>query len=170
MFLKSLFKKKNIKRTHHNFPLKDSTFRNKDLIEGIKVILSKNMTMSKITEKFEKTFSKKLNTHHSLMVNSGSSANLLAFQCLVNPYRKKRLQRGDEVLIPSVCWPTSLWPIIQSGLKPIFVEVDKETLNINLKDLEKKISNKTKVLMLIHVLGNSANMEKIMEIIKLMGN
>jgi len=103
MSIKSLFKRKEVKRTHHYFTLKDSTFRNKDLIEGIKVILSKNMTMSKITEKFEKIFSKKLKTLHSLMVNSGSSANLLAFQCLVNPYRKKRLKKGDEVLIPSIC-------------------------------------------------------------------
>jgi CDP-6-deoxy-D-xylo-4-hexulose-3-dehydrase len=146
--------------------MKNSTFRERDLMEGIKAIVNENVTMSKITEKFEKTFSKKLKTQHSSMVNSGSSANLLAFQCLINPYRKKRLKKGDEVLIPSVCWPTSLWPIIQSGLKPIFVDVDKETLNINLKDLEKKISNKTKVLMLIHILGISTNMEKLMKIIK----
>jgi len=69
MSIKSLFKNINIKRTHHSFPLKDSTFRNKDLIEGIKVILSKNMTMSRETEKFQKAFSKKLKTTHSLMVN-----------------------------------------------------------------------------------------------------
>ena len=166
MSFKALFSKKNIRRTHHYFPMKKSTFRERDLIEGIKTIASENVTMSKMTVKFEKAFTKKLKTQHSVMVNSGSSANLLAFQCLINPYRKKRLKKGDEVLIPSVCWPTSLWPIIQSGLKPIFVDVDKETLNINLKDLEKKISNKTKVLMLIHALGISTNMEKLMKIIK----
>jgi CDP-6-deoxy-D-xylo-4-hexulose-3-dehydrase len=146
--------------------MKNSTFRERDLMEGIKAIVNENVTMSKITEKFEKTFSKKLKTQHSSMVNSGSSANLLEFQCLIKKKKKKRLKKGDEVLIPSVCWPTSLWPIIQSGLKPIFVDVDKETLNINLKDLEKKISNKTKVLMLIHILGISTNMEKLMKIIK----
>jgi len=58
------------------------------------------------------------------MVNSGSSANLLAFQCLINPYRKKRLKKGDHVLVPSICWPTSFWPIIQSGLKVKFVDID----------------------------------------------
>ena len=121
---------KEIKRTKHLFPLKDSTFRNKDLIEGIKVILSKDVTMSKVTKKFEKTFSKKMRIPYSLMVNSGSSANLLAFQCLINPYRKKRLKHGDEVLIPSICWSTSLWPIIQCGLKPVFVDVDRENFNI----------------------------------------
>ena len=78
--------KKEIKKTKHHFPLKDSTFRNKDLIEGIKVIFTKNVTMSKVTKKFEKTFSKKMKVPFSTMVNSGSSANLLAFQCLINPY------------------------------------------------------------------------------------
>ena len=157
---------KEIKRSKHLFPLKDSTFRNKDLIEGIKVIFSKNVTMSTVTKKFERIFSKKIKIPYSLMLNSGSSANLLAFQCLINPYRKKRLKRGDEVLIPSICWPTSLWPIIQSGLKPIFVDVDRENFNIDLKDLKKKISKKTKALMLIHVLGVSTNMEELMKILK----
>jgi CDP-6-deoxy-D-xylo-4-hexulose-3-dehydrase len=157
---------KKIKKSKYCFPLKDFTFRNKDLIEGIKVIFSKNVTMSKVTKKFEKIFSKKIKTPYSLMVNSGSSANLLVFQCLTNPYRKKRLKKGDEVLIPSICWPTSFWPIIQSGLKPIFVDVDRKNFNIDLEDLEKKISKKTKALMLVHVLGNATNMEKLIKILK----
>ena len=90
--LNKALKVKEIKRSKHYFPLKDSTFRSKDLIEGIKVIFSRNVTMSKVTKKFEKIFSKKLKSPYSLMVNSGSSANLLAFQCLINPYRKKRLK------------------------------------------------------------------------------
>tara|TARA_A100001015_G_C15025518_1_gene730277 strand:- start:2157 stop:3188 length:1032 start_codon:yes stop_codon:yes gene_type:complete len=100
------------------------------------------------------------------MVNSGSSANLLAFQCLINPYRKNRLKPGDQVLVPSLCWSTSLWPIIQSGLKPVFIDVDKKTLNIDLKKLVKKINKKTKAIMLVHVLGNSTEMNKLMKIIK----
>ena len=164
--LNKALKIKEIKRTRHLFPIKDSTFRNKDLIEGIKVIFSKDVTMSKVTKEFEKTFSKKINTPYSLMVNSGSSANLLAFQCLINPYRKKKLKKDDEVLIPAICWPTSFWPIIQSGLKPVFVDVDRENFNIDLKDLKKKISRKTKALMLIHVLGVSTNMDKLMKILK----
>ena len=164
--LNKALKIKEIKRTRHLFPIKDSTFRNKDLIEGIKVIFSKDVTMSKVTKKFEKTFSKKIKTPYSLMVNSGSSANFLAFQCLVNPYREKKLKKGDEVLVPSICWPTSFWPIIQSGLKPIFVDVDRENFNIDLEDLKKKISRRTRALMLVHVLGISTNMEKLMKILK----
>jgi len=163
--LNKALKSKEKKRSKYLFPIKDSTFRNKDLIEGIKVIFSKDVTMSKVTKKFEKTFSKKIKTPYSLMVNSGSSANLLAFQCLINPYRKKRLKKGDEVLIPSICWSTSFWPIIQSGLKPVFVDVDRENYNIDLKDLKRKISNKTRALMLIHVLGVCTNMDKLMKIL-----
>ena len=166
MSFKSLFKKRKIKRTHHYFPLKDSTFRNKDLIKGINVIASGNMTMSTMTEKFEKNFIKKIKSNYALMVNSGSSANLLAMQCLINPYRKKKLQKGDEVLIPAVCWPTSLWPIIQCGLKPVFVDVDKKNFNIDLNDLKKKISKKSKALMLVHVLGISTNMSELLKILK----
>ena len=91
--LNKALKNKGKRRSKHLFPIKDSTFRNKDLIEGIKVIISKNVTMSKVTKKFEKTFSKKIKNPYSLMVNSGSSANLLAFQCLTNPYRKKKTEQ-----------------------------------------------------------------------------
>ncbi len=164
--LNKALKNKGKRRSKHLFPIKDSTFRNKDLIEGIKVIISKDVTMSKVTKKFEKTFSKKIKNPYSLMVNSGSSANLLAFQCLTNPYRKKRLNKGDEVLIPAICWSTSFWPIIQSGLKPVFVDVDKENFNINLQDLKKKISKKAKALMLVHVLGVPTNMDELMKILK----
>ena len=164
--LNKAFKIQEIKRSKHIFPLKDSTFRNQDLIEGIKVILSKNVTMSKVTKKFERTFSKKIKSPFSLMVNSGSSANFLAFQCLINPYRKNRLKRGDEVLIPAICWSTSLWPIIQCGLKPVFVDVDKKNFNIDLDDLQKKINKNTKALMLVHVLGLSTNMNRLMKILK----
>ena len=100
------------------------------------------------------------------MVNSGSSANLLAAFALVNPRKKNFLKKNDECLVPALCWSTSLWPIIQSGLKPVFVDVDKENFNINLDDLKKKISKKTKALMLVHVLGISTNMEKLMKILK----
>ena len=99
------------------------------------------------------------------MVNSGSSANLLIFQCLINPMVNK-LKPNDEVLLPAICWSTSLWPIIQSGLKVKFVDIDLKTLNIDIKDLKTKITKKTKALMLVHALGNCADMEKIVKICK----
>ena len=148
------------------YPLLENPYRKKDLDKAIKVIKTGKLTIGKYTDKFEKKFTKKMKTKYSLMVNSGSSANLLALQCLINPYRKKRLKRGDSVLIPTVCWSTSLWPIVQSGLKPIFVDIDPITLNVDIKDLVKKINSKTKALMLVHVLGNCTNMDELMKILK----
>ena len=148
------------------YPLIENPYRNKDIREAIKVLRSKKLTIGPKTDQFQKYFSKKLKFKFSLMVNSGSSANLLAMQCLINPYRKKRLKPGDEVLIPSLCWSTSLWPIIQSGLKPKVVDIDLETLNINLNDLKKKISKKTKAILIVHVLGNCVDMTELMQIIK----
>ena len=148
------------------YPLVKNPYRNKDIAEAIKVLRSCKLTAGKVTRKFQDYFSKKLRLKNSLMVNSGSSANLLAFQCLINPYRKKKLNTGDEVLIPALCWSTSLWPIIQSGLKPRFVDIDLKTLNIDLNDLKRKITKKTRALMLVHVLGNSTNMVDLVKIIK----
>ena len=148
------------------YPLLEDPYRKKDLTSAIKVIKTGRITIGKHTINFERKFSKKINTNFSVMVNSGSSANLLALQCLINPYRKNRLKSGDSVLIPSVCWSTSLWPIIQSGLKPVFVDVDIKTLNLDLDDLSKKINKRTKALMLVHVLGNSTNMDKLMQILQ----
>ena len=106
--------------------------------ESLRLIDGKNV------KNLEKIVARIFGKKYGLMVNSGSSANLLAFQCLINPYRKNRLKTGDEVLIPSVCWSTSLWPIIQSGLKPKFVDVDLQSLNIDLNDLKKKKKSKKK--------------------------
>ena len=148
------------------YPLVENPFSNEDINEGIKVLKSKQLTLSIKTKNFENDFTKKFNSKYSLMVNSGSSANLLALQCLINPYKKNRLKKNDEVIIPTLCWSTSLWPIIQSNLKPIFVDINPETLNISEKDIEKKITKKTKAIMLVHVLGNSCNMDEIMRIKK----
>lgn len=153
-------------KSKYFYPLNSDNLRKQDLAKAIKVIFSRQITMSKVTKNFEDEFKKKLNLNYALMVNSGSSANLLALQCLINPYRKRRLKPGDEVLIPAVCWSTSLWPIIQSGLKPVFVDVDKNTFNISLKDLKSKITKKTKAIMLVHVLGNAANMNELLSILK----
>ena len=147
------------------YPLTESVLENKDINAAIKVLKSKKITMGAKTKEIEDYFSNKISKSNSLMVNSGSSANLLIFQCLINPLVKK-LSYGDEVLIPAICWSTSLWPIIQSGLKVKFVDIDISTLNIDLKDLQKKITKKTKALMLVHALGNCANMELLVKLCK----
>ena len=148
------------------YPLIENPYRKSDINEALKVLKSRRLTIGPVTDKFQNSFTKKLGSKFSLMVNSGSSANLLALQCLINPYRKKRLKPGDEVLIPSLCWSTSLWPIIQSGLKPKFVDIDLDSLNINLNDLKKKISKKTKAILIVHVLGNCVDMSELMRVVK----
>ena len=148
------------------YPLIDNPFDVNDLMSAISVLLKGKITMAQITKNFEKKFAKYVGSKYALMVNSGSSANLLAFFALINPKNKYKLQKNDECLIPSLCWSASLWPIIQAGLKPKFVDVDVETLNINLKDLKKKINKKTKALLAVHILGNSSNMQQLSNICK----
>ena len=148
------------------YPLTKNPFLNDDLREGIKVLKSKQLTLSNKTKEIENYFGKKFKIKYSTMVNSGSSANLLAFQALINPYREKRLKPNDEVLVPTLSWPTSFWPIVQSNLKPVFVDCDKKNLNIDIKDLKKKITKRTKCLILVHVLGHCANMDEIMKIVR----
>ena len=143
------------------YPLLSNAFSSSDISEGQKVLRSKQITMSSKTKMFEKKFAKYIGSKYALMVNSGSSANLLALSLLTNPMRKKRLMPGDEVIIPVVCWSTSLWPIIQHGLKPIFVDIDLNNLNIDLDKLKKKITKKTKAIFCVHVLGLSADMFKL---------
>ena len=149
-----------------SYPLTKNPFLSDDLREGINVLKSKQLTLSNKTKEIENYFGKKLKIKYSTMVNSVSSANLLAFQTLINPYRKKRLKPNDEVLVPTLSWPTSFWPNVQSNLKPVFVDCDKKNLNIDIKDLKKKITKKTKCLILVHVLGHCANMDEIMKIVR----
>ena len=99
--------------------------------------------MSEITYKFEKDFAKFIGSKHAVMVNSGSSANLLASFALINP-KKDRIKQGDYFLIPALCWSTSLWPLIQCGLKPIFLDVDINNFCLDEKKLQNKFSIKLK--------------------------
>jgi len=162
-FNKFLFNKKS---SDNKYLLLDDAFSNEDIISGIKVLLSKQITMSKITLNFEKLFSKFIKSKYSIMVNSGSSANLLAVFAALNPLRKHRFYPGDEVILPAICWSTSLWPLVQAGLKPVFVDVDPLTLNMDCNEVLKKINKKTKVIMAVHVLGNSTNMNLLTEVSK----
>ena len=166
-FLRKLINKnRKIIYSDRSFPLIDNAFEIDDLMAGVNILLKGKITMSEITLKFEKKFAKLVGSKYALMVNSGSSANLLSFFSLINPKNHTRLKKNDECLIPALCWSTSLWPIIQSGLKPKFVDVNVETLNVDLEDLKRKISKKTKAVLAVHILGNSTNMRELMHIVK----
>jgi dTDP-4-amino-4,6-dideoxygalactose transaminase len=154
-----------IKRKY-KYELLENGFSNSDISIGKKVLSSKRITMAQHTRNFENGFARKLKVKHALMVNSGSSANLLAVFAAGNPLKKNHLKRGDEVLVPVLCWSTSIWPLVQFGLKPIFVDIDIDTLNVNISQLEKKITKKTKAIMLINVLGISSDLFKIKKLQK----
>lgn len=156
---------KSIRKININkYSLLDDAFSKKDIAEGVNVILSKRITMSKITSNFEKKFAKSMGSKYAVMVNSGSSANLLAVFAACNPLRKNRFVPGDEAIIPAVLWSTSLWPLVQAGLKPVFVDIDPSTLNADMKLLISKITPRTKLIMAIHVLGNSTDIELLRKI------
>ena len=143
------------------YPLLENGFSNKDMSEGVKVLRSKFITMGKYTQKFEKYFAKKFRSKYAVMVNSGSSANLLSVFASKNPLRLNTFKNGDEALIPALCWSTSLWPLVQAGLKPKFVDINPKTLNVDADYLLSKVTKKTKLILLVNVLGSSTDLKKI---------
>ena len=149
------------KKEIFSYPLQTDGYSNQDINAGIKVLLSGPLTMSKKTLEFEKYFAKKIGAKYCLMVNSGSSANLLALFCAVNPMRKNHLKKGDECLVPAVCWSTTLWPIIQVGLTPKILDVNIKNFSLDLNTIKKKITKKTKAIMIVNVLGNCDELDKI---------
>ena len=147
------------------FPLVDSSYDNQEIISCIGTLLDGQLTMGNKVKRFEKKFSRYLNVDYSVMVNSGSSANLLVFSAITNPARKKYLKRGDNVAVPAVCWSTSLWPIIQTGLLPVLIDTDPKTLNLSIPSLKKAIAKgNVKAIMLVHLLGNATDMAELFKI------
>ena len=133
------------------YPLTTNTINNEDKKLAIEVIKSGNITRGYYNKSVEKYFSKKFN-RYALLVNSGSSANLLAMSLLTNNKGRYNLNKNDEVIIPTLCWSTSLYPIIQTGLKPVFVDIEFDTLNFDTNLIESKITDKTKAIFVSPVL------------------
>lgn len=138
----------------NKFTLATDTFSKQEFDVINKVMRSRNYTMGGIVKKFEKALAKWIGVNNSIMVNSGSSANLLIIESLLRrSIEFNNLKQGDEIIVPALSWPTTVWPIIQLGLKPVFVDSNPETLAICLKSAERLVSKKTKAIFLIHVLG-----------------
>ena len=142
------------------YPLTSSTWDEKEKNALKKLVKGSNFSMGENVKKFENNFAKFHKSKYSVMVNSGSSANLLMISSLFY-LKKNKLQRGDEVVVPAVGWSTSYNPLYQLGLKIKFVDVDLETLNFDLKKLKKSISKKTRLILAINLLGNSNDFTKI---------
>ena len=151
----------------YEYPLANSSWNDQEY-EAIKEVVDSGFfTMGEQVEQFERDFSSFFRNSYSVMVNSGSSANLLLVYALLHRYKTNSLLReGDEVLVPALLWPTTVWPIKQFGLKPVLVDINIETLAIDLNAASIKITAKTKAIFLIHVLGFAADMNKITKFCK----
>ena len=128
------------------YKLASSTWDHRELEAIQRVIESDRYTMGEEVAKYEVNFSKYFGSKYAIMTSSGSTANLLMIAAMFfTKDESRRLKRGDEVIVPAVSWSTTYFPLQQYGLKVKFVDIDRETLNINLDKLENAISDKTKL-------------------------
>lgn len=128
-----------------------------------RVIKSKIFTMGREVEDFEKCFARYFGAKYAIMVNSGSSANLLAISALIFS-KKYNLKAGDEIIVPAVSWATTFAPLQQYNLKVKFVDINLETLNFDLEKLKKAVSDKTKAIFAVNLLGNCNEYNEILDI------
>lgn len=140
------------------YDLASSTWGTEEL-KAIQDVLDSGMvTMGKRVEHFEKVFAEKFDSKYSVMVNSGSSANLVAVAALF--YKKENpLKPGDEVIVPSISWATTYYPLLQYGLKLKFLDVELDTLNADVSKLEQALTPRTKMVVAVSILGNPAALD-----------
>ncbi|MDI1305929.1 MAG: lipopolysaccharide biosynthesis protein RfbH [bacterium] len=138
-----------------------------DLLLGVDSVLDGWLTTGRFGEAFEKDFAQWFGSRSSLLVNSGSSANLVAFYTLTSPkLGKRQLLPGDEIITVAAGFPTTINPMIQYGCVPVFIDVDIPTYNIKVELIEQAITPKTKAIMIAHALGNPFNLDVIMRIVQ----
>lgn len=147
------------------FDLSLNTWTEDEMKAVLKVLRSGNFTMGEMVDGFEKQFAAKMGTRYAVMVNSGSSANLLALAALC--YRKENpLQKGDEIIVPAVSWATTYFPLQQLGLKVKFVDIDLKTLNIDASKVEGAITPKTKAVIAVNLFGNPCQFDVLKDVCK----
>jgi len=148
-------------------PVSGKVFDEEEINNAIEVAKEGWWTEGKWAKEFEREFKKFLGINYVSLVNSGSSANLVALASLTSSvFGDRRLKPGDEFITCSVAFPTTVNPGLQYGLKPIFIDAELDTLNIDVDQIEKAITKKTKLIMVAHTLGKPYNVKKIMRIAK----
>ena len=143
------------------YKLCDNPWDNEELSAIQSVIDSDMYTMGKKVAEYEKKFAEKFGTKYAVMVNSGSTANLLAIASLVY---SGRLERGSEIIVPAVSWSTTYAPLEQYGMKLIFVDINRNTLNLDIDAVKHAITDKTKMIFAVNLLGNSNEYDELLEI------
>ncbi|MBL7703552.1 MAG: lipopolysaccharide biosynthesis protein RfbH [Ferruginibacter sp.] len=148
-------------------PVTGKILDKEDLMFGVEAVLDGWLTAGRFSEAFEKELAKYIGCRYSLLVNSGSSANLLAFYTLTSPrLLERQVLPGDEVITIAAGFPTTINPLIQYGCIPVFLDIEIPAYNIDVSLLEASITPKTKVIMLAHTLGNPFNLEAVMQVAK----
>src|SRR5919197_6378722 len=136
-------------------PVSGKVFGPEEVVELVRTSLDFWLTAGPETARFERALARRVGLRHALMVNSGSSANLTAVSALTSPLlRDRQLQPGDEVITVAAGFPTTVNPIVQNGLVPVFVDVSLPTYNIDVRRLEEARSERTRAIVLAHSLGN----------------
>lgn len=145
-------------------PYAARVYNEKEIVSLVDSSLEFWLTSGRFTNQFEKEFAEFLKVKHCALVNSGSSANLLAFMALTSPLLKNRkIMPGDEVITVAAGFPTTATPIIQYGAIPVFVDITFPQYNIDTNQLESALSNKTKAVMIAHTLGNPFDLKAVKE-------
>jgi CDP-6-deoxy-D-xylo-4-hexulose-3-dehydrase len=148
-----------------SIPCAGRVYDEKEMISLVDASLDFWLTSSRYARQFEMEFAKYLGVKYCILANSGSSANLLAVSALTSQkLDQRKLKPGDEVITVACAFPTTVNPIIQNNLIPVFLDINIETCNINEDKIEEVLSEKTKAIFLAHTLGNPLNMDKILEI------
>ena len=149
-----------------NYALASSTWDENEYSAIQRVIDSDMFTMGKEVAQYEEDFAKFFGSKYALMVSSGSTANLLMIASLFFTKNESlKLKRGDEVIVPAVSWSTTYFPLQQYGLKVKFVDIDRKTLNMDLDKLEAAITDKTRAILSVNLLGNPNDFNRMNEII-----
>ncbi|MHA1232286.1 MAG: lipopolysaccharide biosynthesis protein RfbH [Candidatus Helarchaeota archaeon] len=146
-------------------PVSGKKFDVQELISGVKAVLDGWWTEGSITKEFEKKFTQFLHIKHTIIVNSGSSANFLALKSLTSrKLNAKALKTGDEIITVAAGFPTTINPILDCNCIPVFCDVTLDTCNIDINQLEDALSPTTKAIFLAHTLGNPFNLDKVQQI------
>ncbi|MEY2532094.1 MAG: CDP-4-dehydro-6-deoxyglucose reductase, partial [bacterium] len=127
-------------------------------------LLDQQVTMGERVREFEQAFAEFMGSRHAIMVNSGSSANLLAMSVLASDRIPNGLRPGDEVIVPAVTWATTISPVLQLGCVPVLVDIDADTPNRRPQDLADAISPRTRAIFPVHLLGNPIDMPALMDV------
>jgi CDP-6-deoxy-D-xylo-4-hexulose-3-dehydrase len=158
---------KKIVAGENYIPVTGKVIDKEDLLFGVEAVLDGWLTAGRFSNEFERELARFMGARFSLLVNSGSSANLVAFYALTSPKLEERqILPGDEIITVAAGFPTTINPLLQYGCVSVFIDIDIPTYNIKHELIEQAITPKTKAIMIAHTLGNPFNLEVIMDIAK----